>query len=111
MDERLKLVDQYHAHARHLESVAVLTASKVVLNTPVSRKCNFMLLATGDYDRKQVENFIAILQLNVELGAFDVHPLEQGVGEQSLEQAVARGEVLPIADSASAGGPFPQRRR
>jgi len=77
---------------------------KVVVNFPVSHDCNFMLLTTGEYGRKQVESFIALLQLNVELGVFGVHPLEQGVGEQSLEQAVARGEVLPIADSASAGG-------
>ena len=77
---------------------------KVIVNFPVAQDCNFMLLATAEYDRKHVERFISLLQLNVDLGVFgdSVHPLEQGVGEQSLEQAVARGEVLPIAGSAPA---------
>lgn len=45
-----------------------------VASLPVSRRCNFILLATGEYDRQSVERFIAQLKLQLELGAFDPEP-------------------------------------
>lgn len=44
---------------------------QIVVNLPVSKRCNLLLLANGPYDRQCVENFIKMLQLHVELGAFD----------------------------------------
>jgi hypothetical protein len=48
-----------------------------VLNVPVSNRCNFILIANGPYDRKQVENFILMLGLHVELGAFGPPQLDK----------------------------------
>lgn len=44
---------------------------QVIVNLPVSKQCQMLLLANGPYDRQGVENFIKMLQLHVELGAFD----------------------------------------
>jgi hypothetical protein len=42
----------------------------IVTNCPVSMNCNFHLLADGLYGRREVERFIANLQMQLSAGAF-----------------------------------------
>ena len=76
----------------------------IVTHVPVSMLCHIHILADGPYGRAEMQRLIANLQLQMESSAFDVNPLEQGVGEQSLEQAVARGKALLSAGSGPARG-------